>query len=208
MATDAAAKIRAWMGFRRERASERWVNRHPQRAAAEAVLAVENQRAQRDFSHKVHGTAQTHYHARRVRQGALARLYEAGAISIDQLAAGASISHIHALITRDVTVATMSMETRVDVSRTHDGFFEKLGTVRSEVAYTNWRRQLRNPALVLSVIIDDLSLSAAARAFRVRKASVRPILCDALDLWDEMIGRAVDDIDEATLLAAQAGFLS
>jgi hypothetical protein len=186
-----------------------WQDRHPRRAADEAGLAEANQQALDDFGRKTHGTYQTHAHAATIRQGALARLYQSGAISIDQLAAGASIQHIHAVITRDVTIGTLSLETRVDVSRSGDGaFFEKLGTVRSEVAYSAWRRELKHPALVLAVIVDDLSLSAAARAFRVRKASVRPILTDALDLWDEMIGRAVDDIDEATLLAAQAGILS
>ena len=186
-----------------------WAEHHPGRAADEDALANANHKARADFGHKVHGTIETHANAAQIRQGALARLYQAGAITIDQLAAGASIAHIHARITRDVTIGTMSMETRVDNGRNGDGtFFEKLGTVRAEVAYTNWRRELAQPGLVLAVIVDDLSLSAAAREFRVRKARVRPILTDALDLWDEMIGRAVEDIDEATLIAAQAGILS
>lgn len=156
----------------------------------------------------MHGTVQTHEHASHIRQGTLARLYQSGSITIDQLAAGASISHIHARITRDVTIGTMSMETRVDVSRNGDGaFYEKLGTVRAEVAYSRWRRELQHPAAVLAIIVDDASLSTAARTFRLRKAHMRPVLSDALDLWRDMIADAVDEIDEATLLAAQAGIL-
>jgi hypothetical protein len=187
---------------------EQWAERHPGRAAQEAAIAEANEATRARWGHKVHGTAQTHEHASRIRQGALARLYEAGAITIDQLSAGASIAHIHALIARDVTVATMSLETRIDRgTRFGEAFFEKLGTVRSEVAYSNWRRQLAQPALVLAVVVDDLSLSQAARAYRVRKARVRPILIHALDLWDEMIGRAVDRIDDRDLWAAHARIL-
>lgn len=186
----------------------RWAERHPARAADEAALAAANLAALERWSHKTHGTIQTHDHASRLRQGALARLYEAGSITVHQLAAGASIAHIHQLITRDVQVGTLSLETRVDVSRDFGAaFFEKLGTVRSEVAYSNWRRQLKQPAMVLAVVIDDLSMSQAARQFRVRKARVRPILIHALDLWDEMIGRAVDDIDDRDLWAAHARIL-
>lgn len=187
---------------------EQWAERHPERAAQEQALARANELARERWRHKVHGTAETHEHASRIRQGALARLYEAGAIDVHQLSAGASIAHIHALIARDVTVATMSLETRVDISRElGEAFFEKLGTVRAEVAYSNWRRQLAQPALVLAVVIDDLSLSEAARRFRVRKARVRPLLTHALDLWDEMIRRAVDDIDEDDMLAMHARVL-
>jgi len=187
---------------------EQWAQRHPVRAAQEQALADNNEAARERWRHKAHGTVETHEHASKVRQGALARLYEAGAITIHQLSAGASIAHIHALIARDVTVATMSLETRIDSgTRLGEAFFEKLGTVRAEVAYSTWRRQLAQPALVLAVVIDDLSLSAAAKSFRVRKARVRPILTHALDLWDEMIGRAVDQIDDRDLWAAHARIL-
>lgn len=187
---------------------ERWAALHPDKAASEAAIAGAYAEAQERWAHKVHGTVETHEHASRVRQGALARLYEAGTITIHQLSAGASIAHIHQLITRDVQIGTLSLETRVDISRELGAaFFEKLGTVRSEVAYSNWRRQLKQPALVLAIVIDDLSLSGAAKAFRVRKARVRPLLTDALDLWDEMIGRAVDQIDDEDLWAMHARIL-
>jgi hypothetical protein len=186
----------------------RWAERHPQLAREERKLRKYNRAVQKDFGHKVHGTPETHAKASRVRQGALARLYEAGAIDVQQLAAAVSIALVHARITGDVTIGTVSYETRVDQSRGYDGAcFERLGSVRAEVTYTRWRQRIADPAVVLAMVIDDIGVNAAARRFGMRKDSAKALLIRALDLWDTMNDEACRDIDEASLAAAHAGIL-
>lgn len=164
--------------------------------------------ARREFGHKQNGTVQTHAHAARVRQGAIARLFEAGAIDRDQLAASQEIAAIYRRIVGDVTIGCVSLEARVDCGRRHDAaFFESLGAVRREVAYSRWRARIDLPDLVLAVVVEDIGISVAARRWGMRNARARRIVGDALDLWNTLVGEACRDIDEATLLAAQAGIL-
>lgn len=186
----------------------KWAARHPTRARDERELRKFNAGVRKNWGHKVNGTPETHARAAVVRQGAVARMYEAGTIDVDQLAASQAIAQIHARITGDVSVNTSSFETRVDQSSGPDGtFFEKLGTVRAEVAYSNWRREIRHPDLVLSVIVDDVGISVAAKHFGMRNIAAKKLLTDALDLWTRFSIEACKSIDEAMLAAAQAGIL-
>lgn len=189
--------------------SRGWAERHPRRAQEERALRKAHKLAHASFGYANYiGTPETHFHATRVQQGALARLYRSGAISADQLAWSAEIARVHAMITGDVTVRTVSLETRVDQSGKAGGaFFEKLGRVRAEVAYGKWRARLPVPGPVLAMIVEDLGVAAAAKVFRMRAARARALLIAALDAWPDANDDAVREVDEATLLAAQAAIL-
>lgn len=186
----------------------KWAARHPTRARDERQLRKFNAAVRKDFGHKVNGTPETCARASVTRQGAVARLFEAGDIDAEQLAASQSIALTHARITGDVAINTASYETRVDQSgRFGDAFFEKLGSVRAEVAYTGWRQALPHPALVLAVIIGDDGISLVAKRFGMRNAKAKKILIDALDRWRSCSIDACRFVDDATLAAAQAGIL-
>jgi hypothetical protein len=186
----------------------KWAARHPARARDERQLRKFNAAVRKDFGHKVNGTPETCARASVTRQGAVARLFEAGDIDAEQLGAAQSIAQTHARITGDVTINTSSFETRVDQSgRFGDVFYEKLGAVRAEVAYSGWRQALPHPALVLAVIVEDQGISIIAKRFGMRNARAKKILIDALDLWRSFSIDACKTIDDATLAAAQAGFL-
>lgn len=193
---------------RTQAAHKGWATRHPTLARAERSLRLENLRTAKDWAHKVNGTPETHAKASRVRQGALARLYETGSIDANQLAAAASIAVVHARITSDVTIGTVSYETRVDTSQYFGGAcFEKLGAVRAEVTYTRWRQEIADPAVVLAMVIDDIGVNEAARRFGMRKDRAKELLTRALDLWSSVNDDACRDVDDATLAAAHAGIL-
>lgn len=185
-----------------------WAARHPRRAAEEAALKRFNRAAEKDWGHKQAGTVQTHAHAAGMRQGALLRLYQSGAIDIHQLGAAQEIAAVAATIGAGLGVRMVSLETRVDSSRHGpDRFWESLGRVRAEWAYGRWRAELDKPGLVLAMVVEDCGLAAAARAFSMRKARARAYLVTALDLWPKHMRHARDQVSEAELLAAQAGLL-
>lgn len=187
-----------------------WAARHPARAAAEARLHHQNSEAQAKFGRKPHGTAETLHKASTVQQGALARLYERGHISLDQLAWSQSIRVVAERLTADVRVGSLSLETRVDCGfQPGAGFYEKLGAVRAEVTYTRWRAGLLvrgvPVAPVLALVVEDQPCSTVARRFGMRDTTTRQLLVRALDLWGDLNSEVCDEIDEAALLAAQAG---
>ncbi len=193
---------------RRHAISAGFVARHPEKAREERELRRQNRAAQRDFGHKRNGTTQTHQHAERTRQGSLARMFEAGQISINELAAACEIQAVFERLSRDVSVATASLETHVDQSRWFDGtFFEKLGAVRAEVAYGRWRASLDHPAAVLAMVAGDVPVSVAATAYCMRTATARKTLIEALRAWSDEVGRACKEIDAGDLAAMQAGLL-
>ncbi|MDE8654791.1 hypothetical protein [Novosphingobium album (ex Liu et al. 2023)] len=188
---------------RRETARKNWAARHPDKARQERELRRHNREVRDGFGHKVHGTPETCAKAARTRQGALARLYQAGDISIDQLAAAADIAAVHAKVTRDVAIGTVSLETRVDACRRNDAlFFERLGAVRAEVAYSNWRRALPEPLPVLAMVIDDVSCSTAASHFGMHKRRAKAILTQALDDWFDRLDQACREIDDVSVTIA------
>lgn len=193
---------------RRHAITAGFVARHPEKAREERELRKRHGAAQRDFGHKRNGTIETHQHAERTRQGSLSRMFEAGQLSIDELAAACEIQAVFERLSRDASVATASLESHVDQSRSFDGtFFEKLGAVRAEIAYGRWRRSLARPAMVLAMIVDNLSVTAAAKANRMRTAKTRGILLGALNAWSDEVGRACKEIDHADLAAMQAGLI-
>jgi hypothetical protein len=154
--------------------------------------------------HEAHGTAETLIKARFASQGSLARMFGNGHLSIDQLAWAEEIRTVYDRIGRDVAIGTISFETRVDNGFAgHRMAEESLGRVRAEVAYTRWRRQLRKPAPVLAMIIDDRSCRAVAAEFRMRDATARGLLTGALDAWPDCYGWARDSVDEDDLVAVQ-----
>lgn len=193
---------------RQRRRNDAYAQRHPEKAREERELRKRHRAAGRDFGHKRNGTVETHQHAQGAGQGSLSRMFEAGQLTIDELASACEIQAVFERVSRDASVATASLETHVDQSRSFEGtFFEKLGAVRAEVAYSRWRRSLKRPAMVLAMIAHDVTVTAAAKANRMRTASARKILIGALDAWSEEVGRACKEIDAADLAAMQAGIL-
>lgn len=190
----------------RHKINQDYARRHPERARDERELRRQNAALGPDWSHKREGTPETHARAARTTQGALLRLYMSGAIDANQLAWSAEIARVHAQIVRDVVPATVSLETRVDQSRSGDGaFFEALGRVRAEIAYTAWRAALPKAGVVLAMITEDLPVSAAARRFGMRTARAKLLLINALDHWPYFMDDARRQVDAADLAAAQAG---
>lgn len=177
-----------------------WARRHPEIAAGERQLRKHNAELGKRWKHKNEGTPETHEKASHRNQGALARLYKSGAIDSEQLASAAEIAAVAERIAADVAVKTASLETRVDrgprgFDALHD---ERIGRVRREMAYTRWRAQLRTPAPVLDMVVDDCGIAAAAVRHRLHVRKVRRLLLEALDLWPEILGevcRAIDDKD-------------
>jgi len=193
---------------RRHRINQAWSARHPERAREERALRQTQAKLGPDWRHKREGTPETHDKASRTVQGALARLYMAGAIDADQLACSAEIARVHAQIVREVVPATVSLETRVDAGRGGDAiFYEALGRVRAEIAYSAWRRRLPKAGVVLAMIAEDLAVTAAARRFGMRGATAKALLVAALDLWPVYRQMARDQVDAADLAAAQAGLV-
>jgi hypothetical protein len=195
----------------------RWTQRHPKAAAAERQLRKARAGMLKRWDHKNDGTPETHEHASRCNQGALARLYLEGGIDREQLAAAVEIAAVAERIGADVAVRTASLETRVDVTRLGDGtFYERLSQVRREVAYTRWRSAL-TPALrlrpgqvaaVLDMLIGEpVGFTVIAKRYRMHNRRARRLLIEALDLWARTLGAVCKEIDQATLTAAQAGIL-
>lgn len=182
---------------------EAWARRHPERAAQERAFRKERIAAEKDFGHKSVGTIETHAHAAQVRQGAIARLYISGRLSIAQMAWAQEIRAVVERIGREVATRTASLETRVDTSRHGDAFWEALGAVRAEVAYSRWRRELGAWApLVLDIIVEDIALTQAAARHRLSVRRAGRMLDMALDYWGSLIRDACRDIDETDLLLA------
>lgn len=181
-----------------------WAKRHPGAAAAEAALARANACNARDFGHKVHGTVETHAKAARTRQGALARLHAAGRIDTIELGRAAEIAAIHARIVSGIGIRTVSLETRVDVSRRSGRGIETLAQVRRQMAYTRWRSRLRQPGPVLAMICDDIGVSVAAKRWRMRNSRALELLRDALGEWPEALHWARVEVDDDDLARAEA----
>lgn len=193
---------------RRHKINGDFARRHPARAREERKLRQAHKALVPDWGHKREGTPETHACAARTTQGALARLYMSGAIDANQLAWAAEIATVHAQIVRDVVPATVSLETRVDRSRSGQGvFYEALGRVRAEIAYSSWRARLRKPGVVLAMIADDVAATTAARQFGMRTATAKALLIDALDRWPAEMDDARRSVDAAELAAAHAGLL-
>ena len=206
----AAAKREADRARHRLEPHDDFRQRHPERAAEESGFRKDRRARRRAEEsrdpYRDDGTPETAQKAKAVKQGALARLFALGHLSADELAWSQEIRQVADRIARDVTIGTFSLETRVDQSRSGNGaFFESLGAVRGEVAYSAWRSELPEPALVLAMIVEDESWRTAAARFHVGPVRAKKLLLDALGRWPEHSREARERITEADLLAAQAG---
>lgn len=215
---DTRSKVQREMDERRDEARAAWSRRHPEIAASERALRRGQAKMHERWKHKNEGTPETHEHASHRTQGALARLYQSGAINAEQLGAAVEIATVAERIASDVAVKTASLETRVDVTRIGDGsFFEKLGQVRREAAYGRWRAQLPMPAAVLEMLVGDsfggdplqtnrrsLGFTIVARRYRMHNRRAKQLLVDALDLWPRVLGAVCKEIDDKALTAAHA----
>ncbi|HEY0116272.1 MAG TPA: hypothetical protein VGB54_11160 [Allosphingosinicella sp.] len=193
-----------------EAAKERWARRHPEAAASERRIRKDRAQMLERWGHKRDGTPETHEHASRRNQGALARLWKNGEIDSEQLHAAVEIAAVAERIGADVAVKTASLETRVDATRMGDGtFHERLGQVRREMAYTRWRAEVRGPiAAVLDMIVGEPEgFTIVAKRYRMHNRKAKRLLIDALDLWPRILGGVCKEVDDATLAAAHAGIL-
>jgi len=181
-----------------------WAERNPAATAEEHELRKMLASREEAWSHKAHGTAATHAHNARPRVGAVARLYASNTLDDNQLAYADMIKCAVDRVRDSVSVRTASLETRVDVSRRGGEFFEALGSVRMEQAFTNWRASLPKPALVIDIVVEDLGLAAAARRHRVHHKRASQLLVEALKAWPRFSADARRRIDEADLARAHA----
>lgn len=192
------------MGIQVTERNDAWARAHPRRAMEEADLAARAAIVDSWRKHEAHGTPETLLNAGFASQGHIARMFQNGHLSIDQLAWAEEIRTVYERIGRDVAIGTISLETRVDNGFAgHRMAEESLGRVRAEMAYSCWRRQLRKPAPVLAMIIDDRSCHAVAAVFRMRNATARRLLIDALDAWPDCFDWARGRVDEADLVAVR-----
>jgi hypothetical protein len=180
---------------------------HPQIAAAERRLRKERATALASWKHKNEGTPETHERASRRNQGALASLYKKGAIDAEQLASAEEIARIAERIGADVAVRTASLETRVDLGPRHyDSLHdERIQQVRREMAYTEWRQQLPQPAPVLDMLVGEpIGFTIVAERYRMHHRKAKRLLIHALDLWPVVLGAVCKSIDERDLQLAHA----
>jgi hypothetical protein len=178
-----------------------WARQHPQLAAAERSIRKQRADLLVSWKHKNEGTPETHEQASRHNRGALIRLYKNGTIDSEQLMAAEEINRVHERISSDVSVRTASLETRVDVTRYGDGsFFERLGQVRRELAYSEWRKLLPCPAPVLDMLTGEpAGFTVVARRYRMHNRRALQLLIHALDLWPQVLGPICKAVDQKAL---------
>lgn len=122
---------------------------------------------------------------RRRRAGSMARLYESKAIDAEQLAAAQEIAEAYEAIGAAVSVrSAMANLSRVDCGFRPDPDAAMALTTLRELTYGRWRSSVEGPVMmVLDIVVDDVGLSAAARAYRMSDRRARAILVGALNLW-------------------------
>jgi len=184
-----------------------WARRHPTIAREERGFRKGRVEMADRWDHKREGTIETHEHASRTHQGALARLWHSGGITADQLAAAVEIAMVAERIGADVAVRTASLETRIDSGRRGDGaFYEALSRVRHEVAYTRWRAAIDGPigAVLDMVVGETVGFTVVATRYRMHNRRTKKLLIDALDLWPRVLGQVCEEIDRAVIDQAHA----
>lgn len=191
-----------------ERIHRDWALRHPARAVQERAFRKGRAVMLDRFGHKNAGTPETHLaHAQR-RAGAIARLHASGYLNDDEAAWSQEIAAAAERIMADTAVRTANLGDRVDSIRHGHDFYEALGAVWSEMAYSRWRAQLgAGAALVLDIIVHDIGVARAAAAHGMNVRRARRLLTDALNLWAEVHRRVRDEITPADLAAAQSAIL-
>lgn len=147
-------------------------------------------------------TPQTRDHASRTQQGAIARLFEAGYLSSDELEWAHEIAMTAAIIERDVSIAGASWETRVDCNgSSKDKLLEGVGRVRREMAYSWWRQRISEPkAAILAMLTGQQeAYSTVAARHRMGKKRARKLLISAIDLWPDAMDYAEAVVDREAI---------
>ena len=182
---------------RRARIDASYRARHPEVARALRKMRKAQAGMKERHGHKREGTLETLEKHSKKQDGALARLFVNGHLTIDQLAWAEEIRAVVNRIARDVSFGSISLETRVDNGGNRaKRAVESLGRVRAEVAYTHWRQSLSKPAAVLAMIVDDVACATAAKQFRMRQETARRLLTQALDVWPDFHRDARDAVSE------------
>ncbi|KQO51396.1 hypothetical protein ASF14_07810 [Sphingomonas sp. Leaf257] len=185
------------------------LNKQERKAARNAATRLHDQRLKEDRRYTgKEATPETLRDVAHRPFGSLMRLYGTGDIDKDQLAAAEAIETVHRRVVGEVSIAVASIEARVDRSPRGDGaFYEALGAVRAEVAYTNWRAVLPHAAAVLDMIVNGVAFTVAAARYGMSHRRAKRLLIEALDAWPRYQAEACKEIDPATLAAAHAGIL-
>lgn len=155
------------------------------REGAKLAPEIEQRVALQEAWRGIAGTPETNEHAAReaCREGALARLVQSGALDAHQLAAAQDIATAYALITADVAVRTAKLE-RSTGGGPNAASAVPIGRILLERAYTQWRADVAPHAdMLLAIIVDDVSLTAASRRWRMSVRRARSTLALALDRW-------------------------
>lgn len=200
--------VQAVQADRRRSINAAYAQRHPERAAQERALRKAHHQLTRDYAHKRHGTPETHAHAAKQGQGTLHLLYTRGVLDQFELADADLIAAIAAKIGAELGIRTVSLETRVDRSpRTDGAFYEALGWVRAEMAYSRWRAWLPEPQPVLAIIVGDCGIAQAAARYGISARRAKRLLLEALWAWPGFHADAVKRVDAGDLVSMHAGLM-
>lgn len=136
------------------------------------------------WSHK-QGTPETHAYVAMIAKldGSLGRLQRSGAIDVHQAAAELIVA-AHERIAADVAVRTAKLEPRESAGGANAASAERIAAVILERRYTEWRNRVGPfAAMMLAVLINGMTLSTAARRWRMSDRRARALLVGALDQW-------------------------
>lgn len=140
---------------------------------------------------------------RRRRHGSsLSTMRDKGQLSEEQYQAACEIAFAAEMIERSVSVRCASLEARVDSSGSaRDALIEKLGAVRFEMAYSQWRSRLPMPRrMVVDMVIESSSLVSIARVYNTPWRRAREMLLRSLDHWPAVKERIWRDVEERDVL--------
>lgn len=143
----------------------------------------------------------------RVRQASsLLHLLDKGHLTAEQYFSALQIASVAEKIEKAVAVRCASLEARVDNSGSgRNVLVERIGSVRLERAYSQWRTRLPVPRrMVIDMVLEDRALFATARRYRVSWPRAKAMLANALDVWAEEMAKARRDIEQRDVDRAQA----
>ncbi len=139
------------------------------------------------------GTAETiaHLDARNRRAGAIARLYQTGAIDADQLAAADKIATTYRAIIADTPYRTASWETRTGGNGGGGDVVElpRLHVADGRYALEWWLRSIAQPEAMLAIVARDVGLTIAAHRHALSVPRTRMLVRAALSTWWSRFGR-------------------
>lgn len=150
----------------------------------------------------IHAESFTRATVHRIRQASsLRKLFDDRQLTDAQYYAAVEIAHVAEAIERNVAVRCASLESRVDCSGSARNILvERLGYVRMEATYTKWRTSIAVPRrMIVDMVLEDRSLFATARVYRVGWPKAKRMLGNALDHWNDLMERARRDIDQEDL---------